>query len=306
MDFKQLEYLITIAEKRTLLAAAEKLSLSPSALSQFISRLEADLQTPLFKRTKGGLLPTYAGQVYIEMAKDILNRQRRAFLQVSDIAKNNISQFTVGVTPGRGARMFASVFPKFKAEYPNVKINLFVGNIFEIIDLLIDGRIDLGFVTSGVVRPTIASRTLVEEQFVMVVPRSHPLAYLANQAPKDHLMTVDLRQFQEDEFLLGAAGTTIRDVEDRAFDEAGVVPKVVFETSNLETLNLLSKAGYGISFVPSFYAQNTKEAVYFYTNPPMIWEQVVSFRKDSYITEAEDFFISLVTKYYQTPRSSES
>jgi len=54
MDFRQLEYVITISREHTLSAASEKLFLSPSALSQHISKLEEELQTPLFKRTKQG------------------------------------------------------------------------------------------------------------------------------------------------------------------------------------------------------------------------------------------------------------
>ena len=112
MDFRQLQYIVTIAQEGTLLGASEKLFVSPSALSQFVSRLEDDLRTPLFKRTKGGWVPTYAGQIYLDMAREVLTKEKSAHLRISDIAENKVGHFTVGITPGRGAQMFSSVFPK--------------------------------------------------------------------------------------------------------------------------------------------------------------------------------------------------
>ena len=79
MDFRQLEYVITVAREKTLLSAAKKLFLSPSALSQHISKLEEELRTPLFKRTKQGWLPTSAGQVYIQMAESVLLQKNTGY-----------------------------------------------------------------------------------------------------------------------------------------------------------------------------------------------------------------------------------
>ena len=215
MDFRQLEYVTTIAEERTLLAASEKPFLSPSALSQFISKLEAELQTSLFKRTKSGWIPTYAGQIYINMASEILEKQKKAYLQISDIAENKVGHFTVGITPGRGTLMFSKIFPKFRAIYPHVKISLFEGTVLETSEMIAAGKVDIGFLTSEFEHPNVVTQSLAREKIVMVVPRSHPMAELANDAPKNDLATVDLNLFRDDEFLLAGKQTTLRTLEDQ-------------------------------------------------------------------------------------------
>lgn len=298
MDFRQLEYVITIAQEHTLLAAAEKLYLSPSALSQHISKLEQELQTPLFKRTKQGWLPTHAGHIYIDMAHNILQSQKKAYLQIGDIADNRIGHFTVGVTPGRGTLMFSSIFPAFKSRYPDVKISLFEGTVQENNEMIACGKVDIGFLTSGFPHPNIVARTQVQEQIILVVPRSHSMAALAEGLPSGQFATVDLKAFKEDEFLLAGEGTTLRTLENQMFAEAGFSPKVSFETPSLLTLNMLSKGGYGLSFVPRFYADETKDAVYMRTIPSASWELIAAYRKDHYITKAEEFMISLATDYY--------
>jgi len=302
MDFRKLDYVITVAQERTLLAAAEKLYLSPSALSQYISRLEDELQTPLFKRTKSGWEPTRAGQIYIDMAQAVLDRQKRAYLQINDIAENKVGHFTVGVNPGRGTMMFASVLPKFKEKYPSIKISLVEGTVLEISELINAGKVDIGFITNALNYPNVETRTQVKEDILMVVPRSHPMANLADQAPPGEFATVNLRQFEDDEFLLAGAGTTLRTLEDHMFAQAGFMPKIVFETSSISTLNMLSRGGYGPSFVPLFYAEKTDDAVYFRTKPAASWELVTAYRRDHYLTQAEEYMISLSTDYYISKR----
>jgi len=301
MDFRQLEYVTTIAEERTLLAASEKLFLSSSALSQYISKLENELNTSLFKRTKAGWIPTQAGQIYINMAREILKQKKLAYQQISDVSENKIGNFTVGVNPGRGTAMFSSLFPQFKAKYPDVKVSLFEGTVWEVSEMIASGKVDIGFLTSGLEYPSIATKILAMERIVMAVPRSHPLSYLADKAPAGGLATVDLALFKNDEFLLAGEGTTLRTLENRMFEEAGFKPKIAFETTSLLTLNSLSRGGYGIAFVPLFYVENVEAAVYFYTNPPLSWKLVAAYRRGSYITEAEEYMISLAANYYQTP-----
>lgn len=298
MEFRQLQYILTIAQEQTLLAAAEKLFITPSALSQFVSRLEGELKTPLFKRTKSGWIPTYAGQLYIDMAKEILIKEQNTRLKISDIAEDKVGHFTIGVTPGRGTLMFSSVFPKFKALYPNIKVGLYEGTVLNISEMIAGGKVDIGFVTSVLEYPNVVTQHQAGEKIVLAVPKSHPMAFLAENAPDGELATVDLRLFKDDEFLLAGEGTTLRTLADRAFSAAGFSPKIAFETLSLSTLHTLSKSGFGLSFVPRFYVDSNAEAVYFYTDPPLSWELVVAYRRGSYRTQAQKAMIDMVTQYY--------
>ena len=304
MDFRQLEYVITIAREHTLLSASEKLFLSPSALSQHISKLEEELHTPLFKRTKQGWTPTHAGQVYIDMAQTILQSQKNAYLQIGDIADNKIGHFTVGITPGRGTQMFSTIFPKFRDKYPDVKISLFEGSVQENNEKINLGKVDIGFLTSGFNHPNIVTRTQLTEEILLVVPRNHPLSYLADTVPEGEFATVALKEFENDEFLLAGEGTTLRKLENKLCAKAGFSPKISFETPSVATLNMLSKGGYGISFLPRFYATETKDAVYFKTEPAASWDLIAAYRKDHYVTKAEEYMISLATEYYTKPNET--
>ena len=63
LEIKYLNYIITIANERNMTKAAEKLFVSQSSLSYYLSKLEQELGTPLFFRQKNELLPTPAGHL---------------------------------------------------------------------------------------------------------------------------------------------------------------------------------------------------------------------------------------------------
>lgn len=298
MDFKQLEYVLCVAEEKSLLGASEKLFISPSALSQHVSRLEGELGTPLFKRSKSGWVLTRAGQIYVDMTKNVLLLQKKAFLEIADIAENKKGHFTVGVTPGRGTTMFSEIFPRFKKNFPNINIGLFEGTVVEVSQKISSGEVDIGFLTSGFNFPDLTSRFLKREEIVLALPKTHRLAYLAQNVPEGELASIDLSQLADDEFLLAGENTTLRAIEDNVFALAGFKPKIAFETPSILTLNILSRSGFGPSFVPVFYANTSPDAVYFRTNPKLEWDLNVTTKNNHYLTRAEEFMISLVKEYY--------
>ena len=78
MDTKIIEYVIAIAEEKSLSKAAERLYLSQPALSQRLKKLEDELGTPLFVRGKDGLSITDAGRIYVNGGHSILQIKREA------------------------------------------------------------------------------------------------------------------------------------------------------------------------------------------------------------------------------------
>ena len=72
MTSKELLYVKTIAEEKSISQAAKLLFIAQPSLSQALSRIEDNLGTPLFTRTTGGLNLTYAGERYYQTACRIL------------------------------------------------------------------------------------------------------------------------------------------------------------------------------------------------------------------------------------------
>ena len=87
MDLKQVEYILKIAEENNITHAAEKLFITQSALNQQLLKLEKELGTPLFHRSRTNWRPTEAGEVYIRGAKELLRIRKNTYEQIHDIAQ---------------------------------------------------------------------------------------------------------------------------------------------------------------------------------------------------------------------------
>ena len=71
MNIKHAQYMLTVMQEGSITAAAKKLYISQPSLSQMIKLVETNLGTPIFNRSTDPITLTYAGEKYIEAAKDL-------------------------------------------------------------------------------------------------------------------------------------------------------------------------------------------------------------------------------------------
>ena len=85
MDFRLLEYIVKIAEENNITKASEKLFISQSALNQQLLKLEQELGTRLFHRSRTNWHLTEAGKIYVEGARDALKIKHDTYPRIQDI-----------------------------------------------------------------------------------------------------------------------------------------------------------------------------------------------------------------------------
>ena len=68
---RSIDYVIAVAECKSISQAAEMLYISQPSLSRYLSNLENELGVNLFVRTLNGTELTAAGKIYLEYAKEI-------------------------------------------------------------------------------------------------------------------------------------------------------------------------------------------------------------------------------------------
>ena len=104
MDVKLLEYMIAIADCGNITKAAESLFITQSGLNQQLIRLENELNTQLFYRTKRHLHLTQAGKIYIDNAREILKIKKNTYTTIQDqmcIRDRNRANVRRGITVRR-------------------------------------------------------------------------------------------------------------------------------------------------------------------------------------------------------------
>ena len=126
-------------------AAARSLSVSPSAVSKSVQRLERHLGVSLFTRTTRSLTFTPEGRELHERALRLL-RAAEDIEQVATAARSEPSgTLRVAAPLPIGLHMIAPALPPFRARYPKVKVDLRLNDrIVDIVEEGIDVAIRIG------------------------------------------------------------------------------------------------------------------------------------------------------------------
>ena len=122
MDTRQIEYILQIAEENNITKAAEKLFITQSALNQQLLKLERELGTPLFQRTKNKWCLTDAGRIYVEGARKMMQIKKDTYNQLYDVSLLRKGLLNIGLCPGRGLDMFTAIYPELHRSMPNLTI----------------------------------------------------------------------------------------------------------------------------------------------------------------------------------------
>lgn len=299
MDLRQIEYIVQIADECSITKAAEKMFISQSGMNQQLLKLEAELGTPLFHRCKNNLLLTEAGKVYVNYGRQILHLKKEAYDVLNDIADNKVGSLSIGLTPERGINMLISVYPEFHKRFPHITIEPQEIGVRRQQSLISKGYLDLGFVTLNDADKTGDEYIhIYYEDILLAVPRTHPLARNANP-PGEPFAVADLRDFKEESFVLMFKDSTMRSVIDPLFEEAGFVPKLLFETASNWTMCNLVKNNMACSLLTFNYAKEQEDVAYFYLPGRPRWELCATYKKEHYLPQAARTFIALAIDHYR-------
>ena len=124
MTTRELLYIKTIADERSLTRAAQKLYVTQPSLSHCVAVLEQQLGTKLFRRTSGGLLLTYAGEKYYRMACEVLRVYHAFESEISDESSLARGRVTFGITNYLATDHLPRMLPAFHRAHPGIELRV--------------------------------------------------------------------------------------------------------------------------------------------------------------------------------------
>ncbi len=129
-------------------AAAEALCISQPAVSQAIRQLEKALNSRLFTRTQKGVKLTPEGQLlfpYVERGIENLLDGERMLRRLVDL---DMGEIRIGASDMTLQFYLLPYLEKFHSRYPNIKVNVTNGPTPETLEVLYEGKIDFGVVST--------------------------------------------------------------------------------------------------------------------------------------------------------------
>lgn len=285
MELRQLVYALKIAEERNISRAAEKLHLAQPSLSQQLAKLEQELGVTLFERTTASVELTHAGKQFMSGAMQIIDRVEQLKKEMEDVAELRKGQLTIGSMPMTGAYWLPKVLPLFKNKYPGIEVMLIEETSADLEAATSRGQTDLSLLSLPLQDAFIDWVPMIEEEIGIAFPMHHP---------KSNQTMVILNELREEPFILLKNGQGLRNMALERCIEEGFEPKIVFESSNIETVKAMVAAGMGIAFVPKFLSREKEVASqtkFISLNPRMHRTLVLAYRKNRYLTKAAQAFI---------------
>ncbi len=177
MTDKELLYIKTIVEEKSLNKAAQKLFLSQPALSHTVQQIEAVLGVPLFDRTPHGLIPTRAGEKYYQLAIDILRRYNR-FISELSMPQQSSGSFLFATTTSLADSIFCSIYPAFLNKHPDIRATIHEGPHYQMLSALKDGSVDMLILYSALdAKLTDFQYQLIQKDSIVVIANPKMLTF---------------------------------------------------------------------------------------------------------------------------------
>ena len=302
MDFKTLEYFVTLAESKNITSAAKVLGLTQPTLSIYLHTLEEKVGTRLFERVGKTLILTYAGERYLHYAKEILLSEKEMMRELAELQSEDSGSLGLTCMLARSTFLIPETIPLFKQQHPGISVQLSEEISYEALEKnILEGTSSLGIAnyTSG--DPHITSQLLGTEELLLVTNTAHPIAKEFSHSHFNRYPVVDLKSLKGTSFIISKNTRTAQLAHHLLSKSIGSDYNLFIETRNIETALRLTSEGLGITFLCNIHAQFPylpKNLVFFSINDPDTKIPLnVLYRTNGYLPTYVQDYLDLLHKY---------
>lgn len=243
VELRQLRYFAHIAELEHFGKAAERLHIAQPALTRQIKQLEEEIGVELFERLPRGVKLTSAGRVFFGQTRDLLAQCDKMVKLTQQVSRGRAGLLRIGFADGvTFNKTFSEILRSFRQGYPEVVLDLVSATSLEQAELLAGNEIDLGFVYWLPKGQPIQSLQFMEEELMLAVSKSSPLAKRKTLTLKD-LNDYPIVWFPR------AGSPGYYDLIASPFARSGCSFNVIQEGNNESTMLSLVSADIGATFI---------------------------------------------------------
>lgn len=233
----QLAAFIAVAEAGTISAAAERLHVSPSALSAAVTELERSLRVELLRRRKAkGVSLTPTGEVVLPRARFLLHQASELEADARGEERGVSGLVRIGCYPSLAPTALPALISEFTSAHPDARVEVYENTQDQLSRALDSGELDLAIMYDLDLDPTWRSVSLAHLPPRAVLPAGHRLA--GSTGP------VDLAHLRNDPMVLLDAPPSSGHAY-ACCARAGFTPTVVYRARTYETARSFVGRGFG-------------------------------------------------------------
>lgn len=300
MQFSLIEAFITIVEKGSFSAAAEKLFISQPALSQQIKKLEKEIGVKLFDRSKHNAELTDAGRLFLEKGKQILEIYDRFIQQACSMEQYFNETVHFGISPFYSRHYLPKLLSTLIKDYPSLHFEVMEDYSSVIEGALLDGKLDFCMVPLNPKNPAINYVPVYTESIMLAVPKDSPVNKYAVNI--DGVDCIDLKYVKDEPFVALKPVQKFFSHSQQLCQKAGFSPKIVCQTMNWDALTELVSAGQGVGLVVNLCASQTADKsspCYYHLIPEAQRIYSIAYRADGELSPAAHKMIEIFQNIFR-------
>lgn len=280
MNISHYRYVIAIAEHQNMSKAAQSLYISQPALTRSINKLEQTLGVKLFDRDVSPIRLTYAGTVFLQEARRILQINDQLHISMQEIASSEQGKLVLGIPGERGSSYLPVLLPAFSRICPKIEVQIVEGHSNILEEKMEAGDVDLSIYTMPVASSSIEYEIVTEEPMVIISGRNSDFAQqfdLSNNAITTPYF-IPPNVLDGKEFLLVNKGSGMRRISEYILDLHNIRYHIHRELYRHETIVRLVAACDGIAFsscVTPVRLGIESQLAYFTLDNPMVTRKII-------------------------------
>src|SRR3954447_18839832 len=238
---QQLSAFLRLARTGSFSGAALQLGVSQPALSRTVQQLEEAIGQRLFDRTTRSVALMPTGQELLPIAERLVAEFDTSFGELARFIAGRRGRVTVAALPSIAAVLLPPAIARYCADHPCVEVAIMDGLSGSVLDAVAEGRADIGLTIKPSPRATLNYRPLMSDEFGLVC---RPDDALAGEGP------LPWSVFAQRPFVAMAPESSVRQMTDAAFLQAGLAVPPLYGCGFLGTTGHLVAAGLGITDLP--------------------------------------------------------
>ncbi len=249
MDTEALRWFQQVADGVTVTEVGELYWVTQSGVSRGLARLEAEVGTPLLRRSGRTLRMTPAGAAFKRHVDALLNDLDDGLAAVNQLIDPDTGTVSVAFQLSLGTWLVPGLVSSFRAEHSQVGFALQQTRDELVSAVLAGGRVDLEITTVRQTDPSVRWHRLLTEPLCLTLAADHPLA----ARPR-----LDLADVQDQPFVTLRPTSLLRRLAATLCERAGFQPRIAFEGDDLPTVRGFVAAGLGIAIMPAPHPGDTE------------------------------------------------
>ena len=240
LNERQLEAFRAVMLTGSMTGAGRLLSISQPAVTRLIKDLEIELKLALFSRDGTAIAPTVEGKaLYREVERHFVSTERIREAAYG-IREYNAGQIKVAAIISLSMGCLPKAIEKFSAIYPNIVISVHSGASHDIMDLVSNGSMDIGFVALPPGRNDLRSEPLPPSEAICLLPKGHHLEGSSTIRPQD---------LDGENFVALGPGSLMRLELNARLQLAAAKPNIRIETLFSFSVATYVSRGFGVAVV---------------------------------------------------------